>query len=649
MRYCIAFFVYLFSMFIGISNGYTQTIISSNLDFKSPNSEIICKIISNEKGDASYQIFYHNTILLDHSQLGLELSTKGNLNRFKQIILCQKSSQVAQYSILNAKKYSINHSYNLYKILLINDTDTLPMEFKMFDDGLAFRYVIKNNSGKAIQVEKENTSFQFLPETKAFLQPVAVAKSGWEATNPSYEENYQQDIPVGMQESTKTGWVYPALFHKGNTWMAITEAGLDGNYCATRLDPISTNGNYSIAFPDLKETIIKNGGILPKSKQSFYSPWRVITIGSLKSLVESTLGTDVADEAKYPESLCKTGQASWSWINSKDDFIVYEEQKKYIDFAASMHWKYCLIDVNWDQKIGYEKMAELSKYGQSKNVGLLLWYNSAGDWNTVKYTPKTKLLTHESREAEFSKLQKMGIKGIKVDFFGGDGQSVIKYYIDILNDAAHYGLMVNFHGATLPRGWARTYPNLMTTEAVKGFESVTFEQKAADQEANHVTMLPFTRNLFDPMDFTPMNLYKIPTHVHRKTTPTFELATSVVLLSGIQHFAESPEGMSHEPDYVKSFLQNLPTHWDDVKFLDGYPGKFIVIARKSGEKWFVAGLNGDSSSCKIDLDLSFLPKNAKGKIFTDGYASNSIMQNDFANKPSELTLKANGGFVLVFE
>lgn len=636
-------------MFIGITNGNTQTIISSNVDLKSPNNEIICKINVDNKGNAHYQILHQNKVIIGASNLGIELSSQNKLDKFDSVILNEKSNSIAQYSILNAKKSPINHSYNLYKIQLINATDTLPMEFKMFNDGVAFRYLIKNNSGKEIQVKKENTSFQFLPETKAFLQPVAVAKSGWEATNPSYEENYQQDIPVGTPESTRTGWVYPALFHKGNTWIAITEAGLDGNYCATRLDPISTNGNYSIAFPNSKETIIKNGGILPKSSQSFYSPWRVITIGSLKSLVESTLGTDVADDAKYPESLCKPGQASWSWINSKDDFIVYEEQKKYIDFAADMHWQYCLIDVNWDQKIGYEKMTELSQYAQSKNVGLLLWYNSAGDWNTVKYTPKNKLLTHESREAEFSKLQKMGIKGIKVDFFGGDGQSVIKYYIDILNDAAHFGLLVNFHGATLPRGWARTYPNLMTTEAVKGFEMITFEQKAADQEANHVTMLPFTRNLFDPMDFTPMNLYKIPSHVQRKTTSTFELATSVVLLSGIQHFAESPDGMSHEPDYVKSFLQNLPTHWDDVKFIDGYPGKFIVVARKSGNKWFVAGLNGDSSSRKINLDFSFLPKNAKGKIFTDGYAPNSIMQNDFANKPSELTLKANGGFVLVFE
>lgn len=388
--------------------------------------------------------------------------------------------------------------------------------------------------------------------------------------------------------------------------------------------------------------------MLPFSDASFYSPWRVITVGSLKEVSESTLGTDVAPKAKYAETLCQPGQASWSWINSKDDYIVYDEQKKYIDFAADMHWKYTLVDVNWDTKIGYDKMAELAQYANSKNVGLLLWYNSAGDWNTVKYTPKNKLLTHESRVAEFSRLKSMGIKGVKIDFFGGDGRSVIQYYVDILNDAAQYGLLVNFHGATLPRGWARTYPNLMTTEAVKGFEMITFDQKAADQEANHVAMLPFTRNLFDPMDFTPMNLYKIPTQVQRKTTTGFELATSVLFLSGIQHFAESPEGMSHMPTYVKAFLQNLPGYWDDVKFIDGYPGKYVVIARRSGKKWYITGINAENVDKTFKLDEPFLKSASTMYLLSDTDAPKYLNQSKFVNGQT-ISIKPNGGFVIVAE
>ncbi|RYD87574.1 MAG: glycoside hydrolase family 97 protein, partial [Sphingobacteriales bacterium] len=392
-------------------------------------------------------------------------------------------------------------------------------------------------------------------------------------TNPSYEENYRQDVPAGSY--SKTGWVYPALFKTGNTWALITEAGMDGSYCGTTLYNDSLSTSYHIGFPDKRE-IFTGRGLLPKAAQT---PWRVITIGSLKTIAESTLGTDLAAPAiKLADpAFIKPGKAAWSWIMSKDDSITYTEQIRYIGLAEKMNWQYCLIDADWDSKIGYENVKQLVDIAAAKNIGILLWYNSSGDWNTTVYHPKSKLLTHEQRETEFARLQQMGVKGIKVDFFNGDGQSMIQYYIDILNDAAKYKLLVNFHGATLPRGWSRTYPNLMSTEAVKGFEMVTFDQGAADAQANHCAMLPFTRNAFDPMDFTPMNLYKIPTQVNRKTTSAFELATSVLFLSGIQHYAESPEGMGHVPDYVTGFLKTLPDSWDDVKFIDGFPGKYAVI------------------------------------------------------------------------
>ncbi|WP_217902298.1 glycoside hydrolase family 97 catalytic domain-containing protein [Siphonobacter sp. BAB-5385] len=406
-------------------------------------------------------------------------------------------------------------------------------------------------------------------------------------------------------------------------------------------------GEYFIGFPDARE-VIKDKNLKPRARGTFQSPWRVLTIGNLATLIESTAGTDLALPAqKVDADFIKPGRASWSWINSKDDFIVYEEQKKYIDFAANMHWPYCLIDVNWDQKIGYEKIAELAQYAKTKNVGLILWYNSAGDWNTVKYTPKGKLLERQGRRDEFARIEKMGIKGVKIDFFGGDGQSVIKYYQDILLDAADYHLLVNFHGATLPRGWARTYPHLMTAEAVRGFEMVTFEQKDADNQPTHAALLPFTRNAFDPMDFTPMNLYKIPTSVKRKTTSAFELATSIVFLSGIQHYAESPEGMAHVPAFAQELLRQLPNQWEDVKFIDGYPGKLCVVARRSGNRWYVAGINGEAKEKELKLDLSFLSK-AKATLITDGEPM-FTQQSVTPSNATVVTVKANGGFVLVTE
>jgi hypothetical protein len=394
-------------------------------------------------------------------------------------------------------------------------------------------------------------------------------------------------------------------------------------------------------------------GYLPENKRPWLSPWRVVTIGSLKTIVESTLGTDLAPRAEATDmSFIKPGKASWSWINSKDGFIVYDEQKRYIDFASSMNWQYCLIDVNWDTKIGYEKIAELSTYAKQKNIGLILWYNSAGDWNTVTYHPKDKLLTKESREKEFSLLQSMGIKGVKIDFFGGDGRSMIQYYIDILNDAAKYNLLVNFHGATLPRGWQRTYPHLVTAEAIYGMEMVTFNQAAADKQANHCALLPFTRNAFDPMDFTPMNLTGLTsTNCIRKTTPAFELALSVLFLSGIQHYAQSPEGMAKVPDDVKSFLKTLPDYWDDVKFLDGYPGKYVVIARQSGKRWYIAGINGDLNEKKVNIDFSSFKK-SKATLLTDGMNGelfSKIVLNATKQTKYDITMFGNGGFVMVLD
>jgi hypothetical protein len=425
---------------------------------------------------------------------------------------------------------------------------------------------------------------------------------------------------------------------------------MDGTYCGTRLQNDSASTVYYTGFPDPRE-VFTGKGYLPVNDKPWYSPWRILCIGDLGTIASSTLGTDLAAKAvKMDPGFIKPGKASWSWINSKDNFITYDEQKKYIDYASRMKWEYCLIDADWDTKIGYEKVTELAHYAKAKKVGLILWYNSAGDWNTVKYHPKGLLLTKASREKEFSRLQAMGIKGVKIDFFGGDGQSMMQYYIDILEDAARYQLLVNFHGATLPRGWHRSYPNLMSAEAVYGMEMVTFGQAAADEQPSHCTVLPFTRNAFDPMDFTPMNLTGL-THSKsiRRSSPAFELALSVLFLSGIQHFAQNPEQMDKVPAFVTGFLQELPGYWDDVKFIDGYPGKFVVLARRSGSKWYIAGINADKEEKKINIDL--VPfKKGSGRLITDADGEGLFRELPlFTNARMAVKIKPNGGFVAILE
>ncbi len=606
-------------------------------------------IVSFFENKASYSVHYNQKEILLSSALGVVRQDDSFTNNLTLKPVKPAKIVTDIYTSLNAKRSTMNYRATEKAFNFINASGKqMDIIFKVSDDGIGFRYFFPEKSNDVKTITKELTAFHFPDTAKAWIQPLAIPKSGWEHTNPSYEENYLQGVSVGTTSPLKNGWVYPALFRSNNTWVLITEAALDNTFCGSRIDNDSQSSNYRISYPGDVEAFTGKT-VLPKSTLPWYTPWRIITVGSLKTIVESTLGTDLASPSVLKNAgFAQPGKASWSWINSKDDYIIFSEQKKYIDFAKDMHWQYCLVDADWDRKIGYDSMKLLADYAKQQNVGLLLWYNSSGDWNTVKYSPKSKLVNAQVRDAEFKRLKEMGIKGVKIDFFGGDGQSMIQYYHDILKDAARYQLLVNFHGATLPRGWHRTYPHLLTTEAVKGFEMVTFDQKAADEQANHSAMLPFTRNVFDPMDFTPMNLYKINTRVKRKTTSAFELATSVVFLSGIQHFAESPEGMSHVPEFAKNFLRQLPVSWDEVKYLGGFPGKDFIVARRSGNKWYVAGINGETTSKTFDIDLSFIA-NKKGQLIADTEGEALLTASDIiAQKNLKISVKANGGFVAVF-
>lgn len=626
-------------------------LIGSNLfgqQISSPNKKLTVQFSIKDK-KASYRIQLDNKEVLGNSALGV-VREDGDFSQNLSFVNADKSVLVKDsYESLNAKKSHIDYLANRQVIHLANQQGKkMDIIFQVSNDGVAFRYYFPETSTDIKKIGEEKTTFKLPINTKAWLQPMSDAQTGWEHCHPSYEEFYEKDILTGISSPIKAGWVYPALFKTPNTWVLLTEAGLDGSYCATRLKAESPNNEYQIGFPQSPEVF--TGGVLnPQARLPWFSPWRIVTIGSLKTIMESTLGTDLANPAiKIDTSFIKPGISSWSWIMLKDNSINYDTTRLYIDYAADMHWKYCLIDVNWDTRIGYDRIKELADYAKTKNVNLIVWYNSAGAWNTTPYHPRNMLLTSEGRKAEFKRIKSLGIAGVKIDFFAGDGQSMIQYYLDILKDAAEANLLVNFHGATLPRGWARTFPHLMSAEAVKGFEMVTFDQKAADEQPAHCATLPFTRNIFDPMDFTPMALYKIP-NIKRRTSTGFELALSVVFLSGIQHLAESPEGMTHVPVFAKSFLQQLPTHWDEVRFIDGFPGKLVVLARRAGSKWYVTGINGEAISKDLTLDLSFL-KNKKGQLISDANAQNlkesalSIPANGQVN----MSLLPNGGFVAVF-
>jgi len=623
-------------------------------DVRSPDGHLVLSYELQAGEVPSYRMLLDGREILGSSKLGL-LRDDDDFTKGLRVLREEPVVEVADDYSLPGSKRLLNHYRARRLVVHLASSKGKPMdlEFQVSNDGAAFRYHFPDSSPDLREILAEQTSFALPQGSLAWLQPIAVAKQGWCVASPSYEEHYQMGIPVGTPSTLGVGWVFPALFRNGDTWLAVSETDLGPDWCGSRLAHLSPNGEYSVALADPRETIGTETA-RPHSRLPWTSPWRLVAAGSLATVTESTLGTDLASAPTVattpPQGTAVMGKSSWSWPLLGDAKTTYEVQKQFIDYAAEMGWRYCLIDALWDTQIGYERTAELAAYAKKKGVDLLLWYNSNGSWNEAPQTPKDRMHTHEARIAEFERLKAMGIRGLKIDFFGGDGQPMIRLYHDILRDAAPYGFMMNFHGATLPRGWERTYPHLATMEAIKGFEYVTFEQVNADAQPSHAAMLPFTRNLFDPMDFTPVCLDRLPKG-ERRTTVAFELAQAVLYTSGIQHYAEIPEVLAKQPAFVRTLLREIPASWQDSKLLAGFPGRDVVMARKAADgRWYVAGINGESKNKTLSFSLERLQSAGSGRLILDG--EKGITEKAFrpdASGPVKVEVPANGGFILVLD
>ncbi|BFM21821.1 glycoside hydrolase family 97 protein [Gilvimarinus japonicus] len=619
----------------------------SHYKVTSPDGDLTLTLTQASDGSALYEVAQHGQPVLMPSPLGLTLSS-GDFTRELTVEAAGEPTLVKEhYTMVQGKQQDINYLAREQRFAVSNaDGQVLQVVFRVSDDGVALQYRIANPSDQAISVTDELTGFALPKATKAWLQPVALAQTGYKKTNPSYEEHYQMGIDAGTASPTEAGWVFPALFKTPGAWVLITEAGMDGDFHASRLQQHSDNGVYRIGQP-MQPEVTAGGACMANARGDFHSPWRIITLGDLATVTQSTLGTDLADPAVDDMAWVKPGVASWSWALLKDDSVNFDTTKDFIDYAADMGWQYTLIDADWDKKIGWDKLATLVDYAAKKDVGILVWYNSSGAWNETVYSPKSALLSAADREREFSRLEKIGVKGVKIDFFPGDGQSVMAYYNDLARDAAKHHLLLNYHGSSLPRGLHRTYPNLMTMEAVHGFEMITFMQNSADLAPSHMAMLPYTRNVFDPMDFTPTTFGEIP-NIERRTTNGFELALPVLFTSGIQHIAETPDNMATVPAYVKGFMRGLPVLWDESRFVMGFPGQSAVFARRKGSTWYVAGINGDDRAKNMTLNLDFIAGKT-GVLITDGKTPRSFSRFSItASNELELPVKAHGGFVMTF-
>lgn len=626
--------------------------------YKSPDKKISLRLM-NQKGQISFKVLYDNRVVVEQSPLGLETSLGDFSDALIQTRKITDKVKKERYTMANGKKSRISVAYREVRLSFKNEQAVpLDMIFRISNDGVAYRYKIYGSG--SCTVKRELGGFQFPTGSTAFMTPLSTPHSGWARTNPSYEEHYQLDIPVGTPSTLGVGWTFPALFKIPNAgWVMLSETGTTGTYCGTHLAHISSDRMYTIEFPSPAEGLPTQHATAMMSLP-YETPWRMMIVGSgPTSIAQSTMATDLVKPMYKAKSEFKPGRASWSWVVLKDDSITYDVSLRFIDLADSLNFEYSLIDAPWDAQIGREKMAQLSSYAQSKGVSLLLWYNSNGKWNDAPQTPKNCMDNQETRRAEMKWMQSIGIKGIKVDFFGGDKQFYMQYYEDILKDANDFGLTVNFHGTTLPRGWERIYPNFVTDESVKGMEFVTFGQPDANKQPQHCATLPFLRNVVGPMDFTPVILNQRlgsdrksgPT---RRTTMGFELALPVVLFSGVQHYGLVPENLNQVPSEVVNYLKGVPTTWDDTRMLTGYPGKECVIARRSGKTWYIAGINGENYDKALTIDTdAFLKGSQKGLLIADEpAAANKVVCSEFVlpakGSVLEMKVRGNGGFVLIF-
>jgi len=632
-------------------------LMATELTVSSPDGNMLVTL-SNETGKTTYSVTYKGTPFINASPLGLNT----NVGDFTQELTL--SDQVKRrtldetYSLPNIKKSQVHYTANeAVFVLTQKDKPAFDVVFRVSNNDIAFRYTVyPQRDRRSCVVNSEATGFVFPQGTTTFLCPQSRPMVGFARTMPSYETSYSLDAPMGQNGRDNNGYTFPCLFKVNDKgWVLVSETGVDSRYCGSRLLG-HPDGLYTIGFPMEGENN-GNGTATPGLPLPGQTPWRTITLGeSLTPIVETTVPFDVVEPRYEASQEYKYTKGSWSWIMKMDGGTKYDMQKEYIDFSAAMGYQTILVDALWDTQIGRDKIEELAKYGAGKGVSLYLWYNSNGYWNDAPQGPRGIMDNTIARRKEMAWMQRIGVKGIKVDFFGGDKQVTMKLYEDILYDANDFGIMVIFHGCTLPRGWERMYPNYAASEAVLASENLYFGQGSCNNEAFNGCIHPFIRNTVGSMDFggstlnTFYNANNTPNKgSKRMTSDVYALATAVLFQSGVQHFALTPNNLTDAPSWAIDFMKHVPTTWDDVRFLDGYPGKYVVMARRKGDTWYIAGINAQDAPAELSLDLSLLPAGTALSMYQDDAQLKGSLTTVKLSKKQQLkvSIPKNGGLVIL--
>mgnify|MGYP001122079760 FL=1 len=615
--------------------------------------------VSDNNGRPEYKVDYDGIPFILPSALGLDT----DMGDFRSGMTILKASPVENidetYSIPNIKKSMVHHRANSRKITFARDGKKIfDVIFEVSDNDVAYRYNLRPQGESLSAIVLDEASSFVMPEaTTTFLCPQSLPGGGWKHTYPSYETEYTLDDKMG-KNGEGAGFTFPCLFRNGdNGWMLINETGVDQSYCGSRL--VSTGADsYKIAFPQEKE--MKGlGWTTPGLNLPGLTPWRTITVGrDLAPVVESTVAFDVVDQLYEPsiDYAANYGKGTWNWIMNGDGAVNFDQEKRYIDLAADLGYQTVLVDGLWDKQIGRDGIEKLAAYAKEKGVALYLWYNSNGYWNDAPQGPRGIMNNSIARKKEMKWMRELGVKGIKVDFFGGDNQPMMQLYQDILSDANDYGIIVIFHGCTLPRGWERMYPNYGASEAVLASENLNFQQHFCDQEAVNAATHPFIRNTMASMDFggSALNKYWNTGNKkggsERRTSDVFALATAVLFQSPVPHFALAPNNLSDAPEWAIDFMKEVPVTWDDVRFVDGYPGRYVVMARRHGDKWYLVGVN--ASDKPVEIDINSVGIYEAGKTVTvysdDKTLAGSVKQVKLSPKKKiRFSIPKNGGIVVM--
>ena len=593
--------------------------------------------ISDDGGRLRYETCLDGVQMLQPSALGL-LTTAGDFSKGLQIVGEESRSVNETYKMRNTKASHVYYCANELTLKVKNAAgQQFSVQFRVSNRDVAFRYLLerqgKDGDTKRTRVLRELSAFNPVGGTKTFLCPQIGPETGWEQTKPSYEERYLLDQEMNVRSQFGLGYTFPCLFRVpsslnaqrstlNNYWMLISETGVTSQYCGSHLSDYTAGEGYSIAFPHEGENNA-TGSVEPSVTLPSATPWRTITMGStLAPIVETTVAYDLVSPLYQPSIAYKGGRYTWSWLVWQDESINYDDQVQFIDLASKMGFEYTLVDNWWDERIGRDRIAELSRYAQERGVSLMLWYNSNGSENDAPQTPRDCMSTSIARHREMAWLRSIGVKGIKVDFFGGDKQQTMQLYEDILADANLYGIQVIFHGCTLPRGWERMYPNFVASEAVLASENVFFNPYHAQNEGVELTLHPFIRNAVASMDWggVIMNKYLSrdnKSRHRRATSDMFEIATAITNQSEVNCIAMQPNNLSELPAIELELLREMPTQWDETRFIDGYPGRYVVMARRHADRWYIAALNGTGEPLSLDLSLPMLDGTAF-TLYTDG-------------------------------